>query len=823
MELENENDIEISVSEKEIKRLKNMMEYDLDYEFNSEELYSIVEFATFITGLPHAYISIIGIKNTNILASIGSGIHTINTFNSQNQIFPREKSLSNFCIEQEGYLEIKDTFLDERTKDLYSQEITSDPAAIRYYGGCPLKSKEGYNLGSLSVCGPQPFELEETSKESLQTLADQVMVQFQLKRQKRQLREATLKAEKLSKANEDFLSNIGFELLTPLNSIHGYAEILNITKLDNEQQEAIQTIIDSSRNLITNISGVLDSAKINCEKLVLEKNPFNLKKTVNVASDLLQKNAIQNNIKLETIFDENIPKKIIGDKIRINQIIMNIAGNAVKMCQNGIITIHVRIFDETENDITLNFSVRDTNNGNVCNTNSMFERIEKLGSDCDKTIEEIGYDSNLSKNLVELHGGQLKSKSIIGQGSEFYFTIKYEKIKNNQEERIKAEFEKLKQDLVQNNLKKLRILICEDNFVNIKLYRRIFTGKVSHLEIAENGKIAIEILKTKNFDIILMNINMPEMDGLQTTEYIRNNLGLTLPIIGLTNAISQKERERCLKIGMSDYINKSFISEELYEKMSSIILNKKIFAEDFIFSQDSSDTYKFTQRSYSRRPNKYLTASQIPVKIDKNNCDENVDKIISKTGNKKSSSSKQLYSFNDNKAIKSFLKSTKILQIYSYKNYVNKTSKSSSEDESGFLSDLENFKQLKLGLIREECSYTHIKLDFLKEFSNGDLSLEKDIIDLFLSNFPTEFEILLNEILSANLNQIKFWIHRMKSSLSIFDLQLIITDMENIQNLCENENFDTALKRFEYIKIQLNLVYEELEKVRSCEYNTLNL
>jgi signal transduction histidine kinase/CheY-like chemotaxis protein len=794
--------IRLTFSEKEIKRLKNMMEYDLDYEFNNEELHSIAELASFITGLPQAYISLVGIKNTNFLASIGSDM----------QNTPREKTFCHYCIEQDDFYEIKDTLTDERSKDL--PHIKNDPNPLRYYGAYPLKSKEGYNLGSISVCSQEPFELNETTKEALKTLADQVIVQFQLKRQNRLLRDANLKAEKLSKANDDFISNMSHELRTPLNAINGYAEILNKTILDKEQQEAVEIIINSSQILIILVNDILDFSKISCDKLALEKIPFNLDKTLKLICDLLQNKANLKNVILESTLDPKIPKKIIGDKIRINQIIMNLAGNAIKFSQNGSIIISVKIVEESENDISLHFSVRETGKKTLEEKiNPIFERYEQAGSQINENFGGTGLGLNISKNLVELHGGQLKVKKVFGEESEFYFTIKYDKLKIIQDEKQKTELDRLKLELIGNNLKKLRILICEDNIVNTKLFKHMFVGKVSHFEIAENGKVAIEILKRKKFDIILMDINMPEMDGLEATELIRNTLKLTIPIIGFTATNSQVEREKCLKVGMNDYFVKSFISEEIYEIISSVILNNKIFKEDFPLSEENILDIK-------RRSCKFLTIPQInsPCLNLKNYIhDQNVDK---KNFNKeKSLSSKQLHTFSENFFSKSFLRSGEIFPICSTNKYLNKSSISSSDDESFYFSDVEDVNKLCLNSVKDKVRQDHIKLDFLKEFSSGDLILEKDIIDLFLSNFPIEFETLLNKILSANLKEIKFWIHRMKSPLSIFGLKLIIKDMEIIQSLCENDNYETALKIFENLNNNLRVVYEEMEKVRSFEYN----
>jgi signal transduction histidine kinase/CheY-like chemotaxis protein len=555
-----------SSTKKEKERLKNLMEYDLNYEFNVRELQSIAELASYITGLPQAYVTIVGFKETNFLTSVGSDVKGA----------PREMTFCNYCIEQDNFFELKDTLTDERSKDSAYIKCVQNP--LRYYGGWPLKSLEGYNLGSICVCSMEPFEMNEGHKKALKTLADQVMTQFQLKRQNRLLAAAKLKAEKLSKMKDDFISNMSHELRTPLNAINGYADILNKSKLDPDQQEAVSIIHNSSEILITLVNDILDFSKINSEKLALEKIPFSLEKTVKLVFDLLVKKAEQKKIRLENIFDEKIPKKVIGDKIRINQIIMNLTGNAIKFTEKGYVRIEVKILEESEKDLTLHFSVKDTGIGiPEDKIDKIFERFEQAGTEITRKFGGTGLGLNISKNLVELHGGELEVKSVYGQGSEFYFSIKYDKVTVEHEMAEKLKKEKNKFDSTKMNLKKLRVLVCEDNTVNIKLIHHMFKGKVTLLEVAQNGKVAIEILKRKMFDVVLMDLHMPEMDGLETTKYIRNTLKLKIQIIGFTATTSEAERQMCLDSGMNDFITKSFISEELLQNINTVVNSNKIY------------------------------------------------------------------------------------------------------------------------------------------------------------------------------------------------------------------------------------------------------
>lgn len=850
-----------SSTKKERERIKNLLEYDLNYEFNVRELQSIAELASYITGLSQAYVTIVGLKDTNFLTSVGSDAKGA----------PREMTFCNICIEQDDFFELKDTLTDERSKDSTYIKCVQNP--LRYYGGWPLKSLEGYNLGSICVCSMEPFEMNEDHKKALKTLADQVMTQFQLKRQNRLLAAAKLKAEKLSKMKDDFISNMSHELRTPLNAINGYADILNKSKLDPDQQEAVSIIHNSSEILITLVNDILDFSKINSEKLALEKIPFSLEKTIKLVFDLLVKKAEQKKIKLENIFDEKIPKKVLGDKIRINQIIMNLTGNAIKFTEKGYVRIEVKILEESEKDLTLHFSVKDTGIGiPEDKLDKIFERFEQAGTEITRKFGGTGLGLNISKNLVELHGGELEVKSVYGLGSEFHFSIKYDKVTLEHEMAEKLKKEKNKLDSTKMNLKKLRVLVCEDNTVNIKLIHHMFKGKVTLLEVAQNGKVAIEILKRKMFDVVLMDLHMPEMDGLETTKYIRNTLKLKIKIIGFTATTSEAERQMCLDSGMNDCITKSFVSEELLQNINTVVNSNKIYKED-------KPAEEINMEPPARRRDKNITRShKIHTKLNLKKIYSNEKRNIQNI--KKSSSSKKLiYSANyknnnisfkrkvgSSSSSSNLLKSSvsrknseksweKSQNIETFKkiNFVptrkcsfkekhtslesnykinqeeqkynpifnnfqqvkNEAPPSSSDEESSNEIKREGGTEKNIIFIHshdEEESNTWVQFSILKDFSGGDKNLEKEMVELFLTNIPLEIENLRKAILSENIKEIKFVIHKIKNPLEIFGLKIIVDKTEEILNTCEKKEFNNALQVFYGMKRDLQNIYNELDK-----------
>jgi signal transduction histidine kinase len=453
-----------SWQEMEKRRLSDVLEYDMrNHDIDDPGLLAITKLATYICGTPMGFVTLVGQNYVDVLSRVGcdyTGVMRLNSF-------------CTYAIQEDGFFEVEDVSKDSRFNENYYVKTQKTPP--QYYGAWPIKSVDGNNLGTLCVVDTKPGKLNDDQIEALKTLREQVTVHLQLRKQNKELMAAKLKAEKLSRAMDEFISNMSHELRTPLNAINGYAHILNKTILTKEQEEAVEIIKNSSDILITLVNDILDFSKINCEKLKLEKIPFKLEKTVKLVYDLLLNKADQKNIILELVYDKNIPKQIMGDKIRINQILINLAGNAIKFTDKGSVKIQVKMKEETKDDISIDFLVKDTGIGiNKNNLETIFERFEQAESETCRKYGGSGLGLNISKNLVELHGGKLKVRSVVGEGSEFYFTIKYAKV--SESDKIKNF--KLRSKLNLSNITDLKLLVCEDNLINIKLIKKKFENKV---------------------------------------------------------------------------------------------------------------------------------------------------------------------------------------------------------------------------------------------------------------------------------------------------------------------------------------------------------
>jgi CheY-like chemotaxis protein len=486
----------------------------------------------------------------------------------------------------------------------------------------------------------------------------------------------------------------------------------------------------------------------------MNKNPFDLYKTIKNIKDLLNKKCLAKNIKLNLNFDLNIPKYIIGDKVKIRQIIMNLVGNAIKFTEKGVIDIDISISDQNERTIILDFSVVDIGIGiSIENIERIFNRFEQGGIEITRKYGGTGLGLSISKNLVELHNSKLNVKSKLGEGSAFSFKIEYDKVSKN--------FIPIEKKSISNfeNLKNVRILICEDNILNIKLIRNLLRKSETNLTIAENGRKAIAILlNDSNFDLILMDIGMPEINGIEATKIIRGKMGLKIPIIGFTANSSNIERELCLSIGMNDYIKKTFISEEFLDKISTAI---SIQAKKNLLSNSN---YIYKNSNPTRRSN----SNSNSTKFAKNNNNY----IFNQTFPKRYRSEKNL------------LRESEIFKI------------------------LEFTKQSEMENKIEKKDLIDIKV--IKEYSEGDLEFEKELVQLFLIEFPKDVESLELTILNEDNIGANFFIHKMRAPLMILGLNSTLKKLIKIEKLIDQPNKIILKKEYGLFKIEFKTICELL-------------
>ncbi|NOZ46520.1 MAG: response regulator [Chlorobi bacterium] len=398
----------------------------------------------------------------------------------------------------------------------------------------------------------------------------EIALQFNKKQTKR-LELANEEIKTNSKLKEVFLANMSHEIRTPLNIVVGFTNLLKNTKLSDKQQNYLNNIITSSNNLLVLINDILDFSKIEAKKLILENVEFNFRETINNIVSLILVNTNKKNIDFYQIIDNTIPEYLYGDPVRLHQILINLIGNAIKFTNSGgLIKLDIDIGDTKSDSIALNFRVSDTGIGMTKEQlNTIFESFTQASSDTSRKYGGTGLGLAIVKQLVTLYGGTITVESLPEKGSSFIFSLNFGIVKNRNKK--KEILNKTKPEKIGD----LSILLVEDNIVNKMLAVDtilMYNDKIK-IDHAENGKIAIEKLNEYSYSLIIMDVQMPVMDGYKTTDYIRNKMHepkSKIPILGMSAHALQKEKEKCLLLGMNDYITKPFDPDLLFEKISNL-------------------------------------------------------------------------------------------------------------------------------------------------------------------------------------------------------------------------------------------------------------
>jgi len=384
---------------------------------------------------------------------------------------------------------------------------------------------------------------------------------------------ATLIAENAVKAKQQFLSNMSHEIRTPMNAIIGFTKVLLKTDLIAKQKEYLMAIKMSGDALIVLINDILDLAKVDAGKMIFEKTPFKLSLSISSMLHLFETKIQEKNLKLEIEYDHNIPEVLLGDPVRLHQIILNLVSNAVKFTNKGKITVKVHLLNEDSGKATVEFSITDTGIGiEESKIASIFENFQQATTDTTRLYGGTGLGLAIVKQLVYSQDGTIQVKSKVDEGSTFSFILSFKKTKGEAE----TEIEMVESD---TEIKDIKVLVAEDIALNQLLMKTVLEDFGFDCDIAANGKIAIEKLQTNHYDIILMDLQMPEMNGFEATEYIRHTLHSTIPIIALTADVTTVDLAKCKLMGMNDYMAKPLDERILYSKIMGFVRKKGVLSE----------------------------------------------------------------------------------------------------------------------------------------------------------------------------------------------------------------------------------------------------
>ncbi len=438
-------------------------------------------------------------------------------------------------------------------EDVYELRVLNKNKENRYWlvSAAPLLGDDGKVYGSIGI----HWDITEMKQ-----------LEFELKG-------ARHKAEESSKAKAMFLANMSHEIRTPLNGIVGMAEQLAQSQLDADQRYFVDIMCSASSTLLSIINDVLDISKIESGKLSIETTPFNLNETIRRTLSIFGEKAKQTNVSLDIELMDDRGIVHLGDPHRLSQVLFNIVGNAMKFTQAGYVRVTSHLA-RGENDICfVSFSIEDTGVGmDLAYLTKVFEAFTQEDASITRKFGGSGLGLSIARSIVHIMGGTIEIESEKGKGTRVNIRIP-----------MRISNEKTKQEIVemtdlQKSLKGLRILAVEDNELNRMVLQVILKKCEVVVTIAQNGQEAINLIQDQDFDLVLMDVQMPIVDGLEATKYIREELKLTIPIIGLSANAMRDEVEICKQAGMNDYLVKPYSERALVEVMKRWSTDEKTAA-----------------------------------------------------------------------------------------------------------------------------------------------------------------------------------------------------------------------------------------------------
>lgn len=421
------------------------------------------------------------------------------------------------------------------------------------------KHRDGHSIWILATYNPILDEKGRVTKviKIAQEITQSIESRDTLQKEKDQ-------AELLNVQKDNFIANVSHEIRTPIHAILGFTQLLLDSETDSQKFGYLKAVKTAGDNLLFIINDILDISKIESGVFQIDQVEFDLQKTIEDLYSFLSIRALQKGLDFTFKLDEKVPKSLLGDKNRLSQVLINLIGNAIKFTETGFVHVLVRVKKQSKDKVWLRFSVQDSGIGVPAEKiSSIFNRFSQSGESNSRKFGGTGLGLNISKSIVEKMNGLIEVNSKLGEGSEFAFEISLPKGRGNKIPIL----EKKPIHRINSIDRSIRILLCEDNELNQILMKTLLVAPDYTLFTASSGKEGVDFLKSNSVDLILMDIQMPIMDGYKSTTIIRRELGVKVPIIALSANFMVKEKKKCLEQGMNDYLSKPFTQQELFQKI----------------------------------------------------------------------------------------------------------------------------------------------------------------------------------------------------------------------------------------------------------------
>jgi PAS domain S-box-containing protein len=529
----------IEINTDELRQLTNQLKFkNLQLGLQEEKFRNIIE---------NMNLGILEVDNNDIIQYANNTFSAISGFSLEEL---KGKNAHKLFTKKSDEKIIKE-ILSERIKgESGNYEVTvytkSGDERIWFISGAPNYNDRGEIIGSIGV------HLDITDRKKLE----------------KALEKARDKAQEASKTKELFLANMSHEIRTPLNIILGMTRLIKKENLNERLVEYVNHSQYAANHLLAIINDILDISKIEFGEMKLQLNPFNLYSLSNAIESIFTPNAEEKGLNFNYSISDNISDSLLGDDLRVRQVLINLIGNSIKFTDKGYVSLKVSLLKENKETQTISFEIKDSGIGMSEEfINHIFDKFSQEANKANRKYAGTGLGMAICRDLLALMNSQLKIESFRGRGTTISFDIEFKKSINNSS----LPLTKIS-NLELNNISSKKVLLVEDNKIN-----RLIAGKSLEIlgctfEEAINGIEAIEILKNQSFDLILMDIQMPDMDGVEATKIIRQEMKITTPIVALTANVFKQDLDSYIAVGMNDFIIKPFDEENFFEKVSLNIL-----------------------------------------------------------------------------------------------------------------------------------------------------------------------------------------------------------------------------------------------------------